>query len=111
MSPTSPTILDDLDIPKRTAHWRFWAREASIYSHLALHTALGKCRSDGSLPARRVVSDVPTRSGSPDWGRRVAIVDLNLHGDEPLWDRLFVHRGAPIMKQQRAGKVITVSSV
>ena len=35
MSPTSPTILDDLDIPKRTAHWRLWAREASIYSHLA----------------------------------------------------------------------------
>ncbi len=36
MSPTSPTILDDLDIPKRTAHLAVMGKGgASIYSHLA----------------------------------------------------------------------------
>src|SRR2546423_1591910 len=33
------------------------------------------------------------------------------HGDEPVRDRLFVQRRPPIMKEQRSGKIITVSSV
>ncbi len=51
MSPTSPTILDDLDIPKRTAHLAVMGKAgASIYSHLALHTAL---RSTGPMERQR----------------------------------------------------------
>jgi hypothetical protein len=43
---TSLTILDDLDIPKRTTRMAVIAGGASIYSHLALHMVLGKHRFD-----------------------------------------------------------------
>ena len=48
MSPTSPTILVISASPSAPPTWRVWVRDAPIHSHLALHTALRKCRSDGA---------------------------------------------------------------